>query len=101
MSAAIAAPVKVIIRRWKYHGPKSLIAIFPEVPGTLDPYTCESYEPIGQHASCDPLLVIRNTEALTDSEMTPLLKELCRIGYKLTVLRRLPANALAKRRAQL
>ncbi len=40
---------KVILRR--FHDNGTLIALFPEIPGTGSPYTCESYMMIGQHGS--------------------------------------------------
>lgn len=72
---------KVIFRRWKTD-PKSVIALFPEIPHDIEGRYCESYEHIGQHGGANYiLLVTRETAPATEQEYIPLLVELQRIGY--------------------
>lgn len=73
------------------------IALFPELPGTNDPYTCSFYMHVGQHSSCDPLWVIETTKPATLEEQNILKEELESIGYKLKVYRRYSKNMAAKR----
>lgn len=88
----------VIFRKWR-NG--DIIALFPHHPGTNNPDTCLSYEHIGQHGSCSPLLCSAHTTPATSEEYAPLKEELETIGYRLRVLRRMPNNARNVRRAQI
>lgn len=66
---------KVIFRVWK-SGTKSVIAVFPEEPGTLDPYTCTTYEHVGQHGSGELNHIMRATRKATKEEYADLKLEL-------------------------
>jgi hypothetical protein len=91
----------VIFRRWK-RNPKSVIAIFPLELGNGSPVLCSSYEHIGQHGACDPMIV-QDTIACknTDIDVIELLHELQSIGYNLTIGKRIPRNAIEVRRRKL
>lgn len=87
----------VVFRKWPDSG--TIIALFPLEPGTADPYTCDSFEHVGQHGTADPRIVY-HTHAATTVEYAALKAELesepyC---YSLTVQTRIPRNALAMRR---
>lgn len=74
----------VIFRKWK-DNPHTVIAIFPENPGS-SPHLCGSYEHIGQHGDCDPVMLINyKTVPATQEEYAPLERELERIGYNLDI----------------
>lgn len=75
---------KVIFRHWK----GDVIAIFPEIPGDMSPYTCMSYQHVGQHGACDPYGIIADSRPATLIERWPLRKELMCLGYKLQVIHR-------------
>jgi predicted nucleotidyltransferase len=64
-----------------------VIAIFPEVPGTNDPYTCGSYMHNGQHSSCDLNYVIRRSKLAKPEEYADLKNELEYIGYNIEVIK--------------
>jgi len=80
----------VIFRKLKDRG--EIIALFPTVPGTRDPWTCESYMHVGQHGRASvelfyDSLPVRGTEYL------PLLAELEQLGYDdLRIYRRYQAR---------
>lgn len=65
-----------------------VIAIFPQIPGTMDASTCTSYMHIGQHGSCDPHHIIQTTVLATEEEYKPLYDELVSIAYDLKVCKR-------------
>lgn len=71
----------VIFRKWPKREGGDIIALFPTLVGTMDPYTCESYEHIGQHGSADPQGVMRRTEPTKPAEYADLMEELKSIGY--------------------
>jgi hypothetical protein len=74
-----------------------IIALFPCVPHDRSGLSCVSYMHVGQHgaASTD---VVRITKPASQSEYTPLARELERIGYRLQIRQRIPANAYQLRR---
>ena len=74
-------PTKVVFRKFKEG---DIIALFPRLPGTNDPYTCGSYMHIGQHGSTDPGIV-NITELAKPTEYASLAKELRSIGYVLDI----------------
>lgn len=76
----------VIFRKWyrKEDGAgegNDIIALFPTELGTNDPYTCFSYEHIGQHGSAEPIGIIQRTKAAKPAEYADLLAELKGVGY--------------------
>lgn len=97
----------VIFRKWK---PRKefdeeggdIIALFPADPGTNDPYTCSSYEHIGQHGSADPQGVMQATVPAKPSEYADLKAELEGIGYAdLVEYSRLQPSFLEVRRREI
>ena len=75
-----------------------VIALFPTLPGTNDPATCQSYLHVGQHGAAD-VGITGCTKLATESEYAALLLELVAIGYDdLRIVRRFPANAWDLRR---
>lgn len=70
----------VVLRRWS-DKPKTLIALFPEVPEDRAGLYCMSYETVGQHGPADYFGVVAESVPVTEDEAQPLLKELKRIGY--------------------
>ena len=70
---------KVIFRKFKSEN-KSIIAIFPEFPGSLPSYYM-NYQHIGQHGDGNDYL--SNTLPATPEEYADLKKELENIGYNL------------------
>ncbi len=87
---------KVVFRKFKEDN--SIIALFPEEPGTNDPYTCNSYMFCG-HGSASPYITGKTTLA-TPEEYEELQKELIRLGYNLKITSRLNHRYdIEKRRA--
>lgn len=89
---------KVIFRQWP---DGDVIAIFPQIAGDMSPYTCLSYEHIGQHGACDPLLVMRKTKRASRRAFEPLEMELASRGYSLEIIERNRPSFLNDRREQL
>ena len=88
---------KVIFRYWK----DSVIAIFPEIPGDSNPYNCLSYQHIGQHGTCDPSYIIRNSKPATGQQHHDLKAELESMEYDLKVISRQSSNAIDVRKKAL
>jgi hypothetical protein len=90
----------VIFRKWN-NG--DVIALFPLEPGTNDPYTCSSYEHIGQHGAATPHGVVCVTKPALPAEFAALQAELesSPYEYRLKVGRRLPSDAVDVRRQHL
>jgi hypothetical protein len=78
-----------------------VIALFPCIAAEcLNPWPCQSYMHIGQHGAADPR-IIYDTRPATPREYASLMAELKRIGYRLIIRRRFPADAYARRAAWL
>jgi len=90
---------KVIFRKFK-DGYKEVIALFPEIPGTTDPYTCLSYMRVGQHSSAS-VGIIDSTTLAKPEEYADLKEELERIGYVLDVRKKHIDSMLNARRKEL
>ena len=91
----------VIFREWKDPA-GHLIAIFPENPGTNDPFTCDSYENVGQHGSCSLGIIANATRpARPGPKLDALREELRSIGYNLDERKRVAYAMNATRRAKL
>lgn len=90
----------VVFRRWN---DGSIIALFVEELGTADPWTCSSYMHIGQHGAADPSHVVAVTKPASESEYRDLRRELegAPYEYALSILHRIPRNAVRVRRAKL
>jgi len=76
---------KVIFRRWHCG---DIIALFPRLPADEAGQHCMSYEHIGQHGAATPDTVIMLTTAAKPQEYQELADELERIGYKLSIQKR-------------
>jgi hypothetical protein len=76
---------KVIFRTFKKGG--EVIAMFPETPGGVSGFTCSSYMQVGQHGDAWAG-AIPGTRPSTPEEKAPIMRELERIGYKLTEVRK-------------
>lgn len=98
---------RVILRRWNTGPFRDVIAVFPDECGTNEPYTCSSYQHVGQHASCDYDHVrrvsvpvkIKYNQVPQDADVRALLNELRSIGYKPRLVQTMPRDSLARRRA--
>lgn len=93
----------VIFRKWRGRN-GTVFALFPEMPGTADPYTCGSYEHVGQHSSADPQHCIAKSypiDAMSWVARNALRMELEDIGYKLRIVTRLNAKHIETRRKAL
>jgi len=96
------AKLPVIFRKWPESEGGDIIALFPTMTGTNDPYTCNSYEHVGQHGSAEPIGVIQRTKLAKPSEYADLLKELHQIGYRnLDVKQKYQHSYLEDRRREL
>lgn len=93
----------VIFRKWPTGEGGDVIALFPTLLGTMDPYTCSSYEAVGQHGAADPWGVINRTKSAKPSEYADLKEELEKsIGYDdLVVYQRLQSSFLEERKRAL
>ena len=83
---------KVIFRKWL----SGIIALFPELPGTNDPYTCDSYMHVGQHSNASVDLMGITIPAKPE-EYADLLHELESIGYNVQVAYKFTRKDLQKR----
>lgn len=95
---------KVIFRKWKKSMDKNqgIIAIFPEDIGTMSRYTCNSWGRVGEHGSCDPQLVIKNSKPATESEYQEDKNFLeTHYGYKLEVIQRLRSDFIEIRQQKI
>jgi hypothetical protein len=72
---------KVVFRKFKEG---DIIALFPRLPGTNSPYTCDSYMHFGQSGSADPEIV-KITKPATPEEYADLAKELRSMGFELDI----------------
>jgi hypothetical protein len=76
-----------------------VIALFPCLPAEcLDHWPCQSYMRVGQHGAADPCIV-HDTRPAKPRDYAALKAELERIGYRLAIRRRFPADAYARRKA--
>jgi hypothetical protein len=80
-----------------------LIALFPTLPGTNDPATCNSYMHVGQHGSADLQLCMRASRPAKPAEYADLARELrgAPYHYKLEIKSRVSRAMNNTRRAQL
>ncbi len=87
---------KVIFRKFNSG---EVIALFPQMAGTMDAWTCLSYMAVGQHSSA-AVSIVNNTKRASREEYAELAAELSRLGYKLAVAQRFTSADLAERKAQ-
>ena len=89
----------VIFRKWPKREGGDVIALFPTLVGDMSPYTCNSYEHVGQHGSADPQEVVWATKPAKPAEYADLLEELKSIGYDdLVVYQKLQYKWIDERR---
>lgn len=86
-------PARVSFRMDK-HGPRpEVTAVFSGVQGTRNVLGLECYAHHGQHGACSPGWMWQKTRPATPEEYGPLLAELGRIGYAVTVVSRVTWTA--------
>jgi len=86
----------VIFRFWKVSN--NVIAIFPEIPGDMNLYTCSSYEHLGQHGACNPNGIIEDSRLAKPEEYEDLKEELENsFGYNLEIKKRYTQKHLMAR----
>lgn len=87
---------KVVFRQFK----GEVIALFPREPAECSNWhTCLSYVHVGQHSAADPWLVVSDSRPATPKQYAPLARELRRIGYQLTIGKRIARADTEARRA--
>lgn len=91
---------KVGLRRWPDNQGGDLIALFPEIPATLNLDECEPYMFLGQHGAANYDGIIQATAPAdpNHNETKRLVSELTALGYDLDVVKRAPRNAYETRR---
>jgi predicted NAD/FAD-binding protein len=89
--------IKVVFRVFRGG---EVIALFPQLLGDRNHWTCESYMHHGQHGSADVALT-HVTKLATPEQCAPLERELESIGYVLDVRKRITRHDEAIRRAAL
>lgn len=85
------------------HGPhaRGAFAVFPTLPGTMNPDTMTCYAHIGQHGSCCSQYV-REAKPAKPADYADLIKELKSIGYDdLLICRRMTRKHYEQRLANL
>lgn len=87
----------VIFRFWE----NTIIAIFPDELGDMNPSTCLSYQHLGQHGACDPYHIIPNSKLATPEQYQSLFDELTSIGYDLKIKKRYTHSTYGERRFKL
>lgn len=95
---------KVIFRKWNKAIDKNqgIIAIFPEELGTMSCYTCSSWEWLGEHSACDPVMVIQNSKPATEVEFSELKSYLeNRYGYNLEINKRMSYDSIQIRQQKI
>ncbi len=92
---------KVVFRKWRKSEGGGILALFPQDAGSVGkPWTCSSYEHVGQHGAADVGIVQRTLPA-KPAEYRELAKELRRIGYKLNIATRCTRADYEMRKEQL
>ena len=81
---------------------REIVAVFPYDPGDISAVTMGCYAHFGQHAAC-AVEWYRTTKPATPEEYADLKRELeaAPYEYRFKVLRRIPSDAYAQRRANL
>ncbi len=68
-----------------------VFALFPEVAGTNDPFTCMAYAIVGEHHSANLRHCILNSTLATPKECVNIINILTRRGYDLENCTRVPS----------
>jgi hypothetical protein len=74
---------KMIFRTYLNGG--DVVALMPEVPHDRNGYYCVSYQRVGQHGAASTGIVEAHTTPATPDERAPLMRELTKMGYAVTV----------------
>ncbi len=98
MSDETAPVTLVAYRRWRTQ-PKTVFALFPELPSDYQGFYCDSYEHVGQHAGADYYGCINASDPVNDEDAADLRRELERIGYILKPIKRASQRVHDARRA--
>ena len=98
MSEEVIPVTLVSFRRWRDQ-PKTVFALFPELPSDYQGRYCDSFEAIGQHAGADYHLCVQASVPVSAEDAADLLRELQRIGYRLKVIKRASRRVHEARRA--
>lgn len=77
---------KVVFRWFRNYG--ECIALFPQIAGCNQGWTCSSYMHVGQHSAADLQTVVAQTRLATPKEYRPLAKELRNREYRLDIQKR-------------
>ena len=85
---------KVIFRKFRKGG--SVIALFPEIPGTNELFSCLSYMHEGQHCTAGTGITFY-TDPAKPEEYKDLLAELNNIGYNVVVVKKFTQKCTAAR----
>lgn len=86
----------VVFRHWE----GEVIALFPTEPSDCrNWYNCDSYEHIGQHGGADPIWIVAHSRPAKPDEYRELARELRRIGYRLTIRKRIARHYNKTRQA--
>ncbi len=88
----------VVFRRWRDQ-PKTVFALFPELPSDYQGLYCDSYEHVGQHSGADYYGCINASDPVSAEDAADLRRELERIGYPLKVIKRVSRRVHEARRA--
>jgi hypothetical protein len=78
---------------------REVVALFPALAGTNDPWTCSCYVFCGQHSSAS-VDYVHASRLAKPAEYRDLARELRRIGYRLDIRQRFTAADLAARKEQ-
>lgn len=89
--------VRVIFRAFK---DGEVIALFPDLPGNVDPSTCAFYAHVGQHGHARADELIAATRPAREPDFIPLKRELesAPFFYALQVCKRIGPHAYQRRR---
>jgi hypothetical protein len=79
----------VIFRKWRKSDGGGIIALFPQIPVSINCRFAQSYEHIGQHGAADPLIVGNKTTPAKLADYKELKKELESEGYALIIKKRI------------
>lgn len=96
----MTTPISPVIFRRDRSVRRDVFAVFPMEAGSCtDPYLCTVYQH-GQHSAGSPDIMTRQSVPAKPREYRELKAELCRIGYRLRILKRVPSNAASVRETQ-
>ena len=85
---------KVIFRKFRKGG--SVLALFPEIPGTNELFTCSSYMHVGRHCTAGTGITFY-TDPAKPEEYKDLLAELNNIGYNVSIVKKFTQKCTAER----